>query len=276
MEIHGHRGCRGLMPENTLPAFIRAIDEGVDVLELDVVISQDHKVVVSHEPFFHPDFCITPSGKRVKESRKGNLYQINYRQIKKYDVGSAVHPKFPEQKKVPSYKPLLKDVIAECERYAKVKGLKPLRYNIEIKSLPELYETFQPGVEEFSDLVHYDIFSQLQAERVILQSFDFNVLQHWKKRIDRGLFSKASLSLLVEPFDDNEIEPVLGKLGFVPDVWSPYFLQLNQEKIASLHVKGIKVIPWTVNEPEAMKKMSDLKCDGLITDYPDRAIHLFK
>lgn len=276
MEIHGHRGCRGLMPENTIPAFKRAIDEGVEVLELDVVISQDHKVVVSHDPFFHPDFCFAPSGKSVTESRKGNLFQINYRQIKRYDTGIGGNAKFPEQQKLATYKPLLKDMIFESEQYAKKQGKKPLSYNIEIKSLPDLYHTFQPSVEVFSDLVHYEIFSQLPAERVILQSFDFNVLKYWKMKIDKGLYRKARISVLIEPFDDNDIEPVLKKLGFIPDVWSPYFLHLNQEKIASLHSKGIKVIPWTVNEPESMKQMADINCDGLITDYPDRAIRLFK
>lgn len=276
MEIHGHRGCRGLMPENTIPAFLRAIDEGVDVLELDVVISQDHKVVVSHDPFFHPDFSLSPSGKVITEDRKGNLYQINYRQIKKYDVGANGNPKFPEQKALSTCKPLLKDMITECEAYAKKKGIKPLRYNIEIKSLPELYQTFQPGYKEFSDLVHFDIFSQLTPDRVILQSFDFNVLKHWRKKIDQGLYSKASLSVLIEPFDDNGVESVIDRLGFKPEVWSPYFLHLNQEKIASLHKNGIKVIPWTVNDSEVMKQMSDLKCDGLITDFPDRAVRLLK
>jgi glycerophosphoryl diester phosphodiesterase len=270
-DIQGHRGARGLMPENTIPAFIRAIDEGVHTLELDVVISKDYKVVVSHDPFFNPDISTGPSGLPVYESNKGNLFLINYKQIKKYDVGLRGNPKFPDQEKIQVHKPLLSQMIKATEEYARSKGVPPLNYNIELKSLEEEYNLSQPEVDIFSDLVHNVIFKLLPPERVTIQSFDFNILKHWRKKIDQGIYQEASLSALIEPFDNNEIEFNIDKLGFRPDVWSPYYLQLTLDRVALLHKMGIKVIPWTVNKLEDMKKIKEMGCDGLITDYPNLA-----
>jgi glycerophosphoryl diester phosphodiesterase len=270
-DIQGHRGARGLMPENTIPAFIRAIDEGVHTLELDVVISKDYKVVVSHDPFFNPDISTGPSGLPVDESNKGNLFLINYKQIKKYDVGLRGNPKFPDQEKIQVHKPLLSQMIKATEEYARSKGVPPLNYNIELKSLEEEYNLSQPEVDIFSDLVHNVIFKLLPPERVTIQSFDFNILKHWRKKIDQGIYQEASLSALIEPFDNNEIEFNIDKLGFRPDVWSPYYLQLTLDRVALLHKMGIKVIPWTVNKLEDMKKIKEMGCDGLITDYPNLA-----
>lgn len=270
-EIQGHRGSRGLMPENTIPAFLRAIDEGVNTLELDVVISKDKKVVVSHDPFFNPDISTGPDGTPLTKETQNNLYQLNYKEIKAFDVGLRGNPNFPEQEKMAVHKPLLRTMIKKAEKYAKKKGVPPLNYNIEIKSLPEEYNVSQPEVDEFSDLVHDVIFELIPAERVTLQSFDFNVLKYWFTRIQAGEYEKLALSALIEPHDDNDIDLNLNKLGFKPDVWSPYFLHLDKEKVKKLHQLGIKVIPWTVNETEDMKSVKAMGCDGLITDYPNRA-----
>lgn len=273
-EIQGHRGSRGLMPENTIPAFKRAIDEGVHTLELDVVISKDHKVVVSHDPFFNPDISTGPGGQAITESTQGNLFLINYKQIKKYDVGLRGNPNFLEQEKIKVSKPLLSQMLKEVEAYAKKKGVAPLLYNIELKSLEEEYNISQPAVDIFSDLAHNVIFKILPAERVTIQSFDFNILQHWRKKIDQGIYFEANLSALIEPMDNNDVDFNIEKLGFRPDIWSPYFLQLDEKRVAELHKMGIKVIPWTVNEVKDMKAVKEMGCDGLITDYPNRAKEL--
>ncbi|KPM50183.1 glycerophosphodiester phosphodiesterase family protein [Jiulongibacter sediminis] len=273
-EIQGHRGSRGLMPENTIPAFIRAIDEGVQTLELDVVISKDKKVVVSHDPFFNPEISTGPDGIPLTEETQNNLYQLTYKEIKQFDVGLRGNPNFPEQQKMAVHKPLLKKMIKKAEKYAKKKGVAPLNYNIELKSLPEEYNKSQPEVDEFSDLVHDVIFQLIPSERVTIQSFDFNVLRYWFSRIQAGEYEKPALSALIEPYDDNDIDLNLNKLGFKPDVWSPYFLHLNEEKVEKLHQLGIKVIPWTVNKIKDMKSVKAIGCDGLITDYPNRARNL--
>ena len=269
-DLEGHRGCRGLMPENTLPAFLKALDLGVTTLELDVVISQDEQVVVSHEPYFNADITLKPDGKQVdkKEQKQLNLYRMPYAEIKRYDVGSIGNPNYPEQQKLKTHKPLLSEVIREVEAYRKKKGIALFSYNIEIKSVPSEYNTYQPEPGPFSDLVHAQIMEQLLPERVIIQSFDFAVLRHWKTQMDAGKYQKVRLAALVENL--GSIEKQIEKLGFLPDIYSPYFQLLSAEKIAKLQEKGIKVVPWTVNKADDMKQLIGWGVDGLITDYPNR------
>src|SRR5215510_6152780 len=120
-DIEGHRGCRGLMPENSIPAFLKALELGVDTLELDVVVSRDGQLVVSHEPFFSADFTLDPDGKRIPREKQTeyNLFRMDYAEIKKYDVGSIGNPRFADQVKVKTYKPLLSEVFIETRKYAR-------------------------------------------------------------------------------------------------------------------------------------------------------------
>lgn len=270
-DIEGHRGCRGLMPENTIEAFIKALDLGVNTLELDVCISKDKKVVVSHEPYFHANYCSHPDGKPVKKSEEKslNLHLMTYDEIKRYDTGKRGNAEFPEQQKIPTYKPLLSEVFIACEAYIKKKGLKSVRYNIEIKSEEKEYGVSQPAtVAEFTELVYQEITKYIKPNRIILQSFDFNVLKHWKQQTNAGRYQKVTLSALVTMKGP---EKTVEELGFQPDVFSSYFKFLTENKVKFCHEKGIKVVPWTVNEIDDMKKIKAIGSDGLITDYPDRA-----
>jgi glycerophosphoryl diester phosphodiesterase len=272
-DFEGHRGCRGLMPENTIPAFKKALDLGVTTLELDVCISKDHQVVVSHEPYMNSLFCSKPDGSPVTkaEEKSLNLYTMTYDEIKKYDSGIRGNVLYPEQQKLATFKPLLKDMISVCEAYIKEHKLKPVKYNIEIKSEEQEYGISQPKtVEEFSDLVYKEIMKQLPPERVILQSFDFNILKYWNLQFQNKKYKKVILSALVER---EGIEPSFQKLGFLPDIFSPYYKQLTTGKVKMCHDKGVKVVPWTVNDVEAMKEMKAIGVDGIISDYPDRFVH---
>ncbi len=105
----GHRGCRGLMPENTIPAMLKAIDLGVTTLEMDVVITKDKKVILSHEPFFGNEITTRPDGSYIKftEEQHYNIYQMNYDEVIKYDVGMKPHPRFPQQQKNESGKTII-------------------------------------------------------------------------------------------------------------------------------------------------------------------------
>ena len=154
-DLQGHRGCRGLMPENTVPAFLKALDLGVTTLEMDVVISKDGQVVVSHDPYFNAAFSIAPDGKQVDKKEQKNLvlYQMNYADIKQYDVGSNGNPAYPEQQKLKAYKPLLSEVIEQAEAYRKARNLPSFSYNIEIKSEASEYSKSQPEPAIFCDLV---------------------------------------------------------------------------------------------------------------------------
>src|SRR5918993_1857381 len=120
----GHRGARGLMPENTIPSMLKAIDLDVTTLEMDLAISMDKKVVVSHDPIFNHIITTTPDGKMLTESEASQLvlYRMDYDEIKKYDVGLRPHPLFPKQEKLDVHKPLLSDLIDVSEAYANKKG----------------------------------------------------------------------------------------------------------------------------------------------------------
>lgn len=270
-DIEGHRGSRGLMPENTIPAFKKALDLGVTTLEMDVCISKDLQVVVSHEPYMNALYVSKPDGSPItkEEESNFNLFKMTYSEIKQFDTGKRGNERFPEQQKMAVHKPLLSETIQACEAYIKEKGLKPVRYNIEIKSEESEYGISQPKtVEVFSDLVYQVIIHNLSADRVILQSFDFNVLKHWHSQILSKQYQNIELSALVEKLD---AQATFSALGFLPSYYSPYFKILTKEEVQFCHEKQVKVVPWTINTVEEMKQTKALGVDGLISDYPNRA-----
>ncbi|MBP6385835.1 MAG: glycerophosphodiester phosphodiesterase [Pseudarcicella sp.] len=264
--IQGHRGARGLMPENTLPAFLKALELGVDVLELDVCISKDNKVVVSHEPYFNADFSVKPNGKKIShdEEKEYNLYKINYEEIQKFDVGINGNQHFPSQQKISCYKPLLSEVLDLSEKINPA-----IVYNIEIKSNKKLYGITQPNtIETFCNLVYNEI-QHLLPEKIIIQSFDFNILKFWHQQILKKSFHRCSLAALVER---KSLENTLTELKFKPDVFSPNYKNLTEKTTFDCKSNNIKIIPWTVNEIEDIIKLKKWGVDGLISDYPDRVI----
>ena len=179
LEVHGHRGCRGLRPENTLPAFIHALELGVDVLELDVVISADRQVVVSHEPWLNPLICRGPNGEPipVEDALEFNLYRMPYQQIQKCDCGRP-HPNFPNQQSTPAFKPLLRDVLAATELWAAQQlGPRLPGYSIEVKSLPDGDDAFHPAPSDFLQLVLAELEFANITSRTTLLCFDPRILR---------------------------------------------------------------------------------------------------
>ncbi|KXX70502.1 glycerophosphodiester phosphodiesterase [Flammeovirga sp. SJP92] len=265
LDVQGHRGCRGIYPENTIEAFTKALEIGVTTLELDVVITKDKKVVVSHEPFFSHEITISPDGEKITKENEHdhNIYKMNYDEVKKYDVGTRVHPRFPLQKKMKTHKPLLSDMILKSEDYAQSKGIKKPLYNIEIKRHPKYDNQFHPPVKEFVGLV-LTVISQFDIkERVCIQSFDIESLQE-VHRVAPDMITV----LLVE--NKKSFEENLQLLGFEPQIYSPYFEYVKADLVKKCHDKGIQLIPWTVNEEEDMLEMIQLNVDGIITDFPKR------
>ncbi|MDW7694709.1 glycerophosphodiester phosphodiesterase family protein [Flammeovirgaceae bacterium SG7u.111] len=264
-DLQGHRGARGLLPENSIPAFLKAVEIGVTTLELDVVVSKDGKVVVSHEPWFNSSICLDPDGEKIEEDRdRYNIYDRTYDQIRQFDCGSLGNPRFPQQEKMSVYKPLLSEVIAEVEKASKASG-KELMYNIEIKSSVEGDYKFHPSPETFSDFVYRTISDVLPAERFCIQSFDFRILKYWHQK-----YPEYTLAALVG--NEESWEQNVEALGFTPAIYSPHFKLITQENVNQLHEEGIQVVPWTVNEKSDMLQLLEWGVDGLITDYPDRAI----
>lgn len=262
----GHRGARGLMPENTIPAMRKAIDLGVTTLEMDAVISKDKQVVVSHDPYFNHDITTTPDGKHLSKSEGSALllYQMAYEDIKKYDVGLKPHPGFPRQEKLAVHKPLLSELIRASEAYAKEKGVAPLWYNIETKSKPSGDGTKHPAPEEFVDLLVAVIQQEGIAARTVVQSFDPRTL-----KVVHRKYPHLKTSLLIEATEKTTLEEQLADLGFVPDVYSPNYALVTPGLVQACHAKGMKVVPWTLNTKELIEKARAAGVDGIITDYPD-------
>jgi glycerophosphoryl diester phosphodiesterase len=265
IEIHGHRGARGYFPENTLTAFLEAVKIGVDFLEMDVVVSKDNKIVVSHEAWMNPGFCLTPEGKEIEENSREryNLFKMDHSEIIRYDCGRKTNKDFPLQKPVSEYKPLLSKVVTAVDAYTKNNHLPSVNYNIEIKSEPGYDGIFNPAPAEFVDLVYEEIKKLNILNRVILQSFDTRILRELKKK-DASLI----LSLLVE--NTNDLQWNLNELGFMPDIYAPEFVLIDEQMVKTLTSKNIKLITWTVNEVPDIKKMIELGVEGIISDYPDR------
>ena len=262
----GHRGARGLMPENTIPAMKKALDLGVTTLEMDAVISKDRKVVVSHDPFFSWEISTRPDGSTFNagEEKQYNIYQMDYLEIRKWDVGLKPVLRFPRQQKIPAYKPLLEELIDSTESYAREKHLPPPHYNIETKSDPKLDGTFQPGPEEFTDMLMEVVNRKKIGSRTIIQSFDERTLQVMHKK-----YPAIRTAYLVEASEKNTMEQNLAKLGFTPSIYSPEHTLVTGEMIRYCHERGIKVIPWTVNQKARIDELKAIGIDGIITDYPD-------
>lgn len=264
-DLQGHRGARGLRPENTISAFIEGVNQGVRTIELDVVISKDSQVVVSHEPFFNHSICLDSSGKAIAEAdeKKWNIFEMTVADIRKFDCGSIGNPRFPEQKKRKDKKPTLTEAIQAVEAYAKNRGIRSLYYNIETKSRPEWDNKYHPTPEVFVKLLYNTLGKLNVLHRTFIQSFDVRTLQAFRK-----LNPQTKLVLLVENKDGFDAN--LQKLGFDPAVYSPYYKLVTPELIAKAHAKKIQVIPWTVNKVDEAEKLKKMGIDGIITDYPGK------
>ena len=267
MLLIGHRGCRGLLPENTIASFKEAIKLGVHAVELDIVITGDNKVVVSHEPFMSQIYCLKPDGSQLTsdEDQKYNLFQMSYEEIKQFDCGFKKHPRFPNQKDQKAYKPLLKEVIETCENFAKKNSHQPISYVIEIKSNPKYYNVFYPEPYEYVKLVLETISAYDFKKRIVLKSFDVAVLNEIKKQ---GPEIKVSLLVNREEVISDKLE----RLNFTPEILGPYYELLNKEEVIKYQDLGLLIYTWTVNEMTDIERIQSYGVDGIITDFPNRLI----
>lgn len=263
----GHRGTRGLMPENTIPAMEKGIELGANVVELDVYTTKDGKVIVSHDPYFNVDHSFTADGKELtKEEAKNYVFHhMNYEDIRKFDVGSKYYGAFPQQKKMVAHIPLLGDLIDSVEHYISVNNLPKVLYNIELKNSLKYDNVYNAPPQELVDAVLEVVKSKnLSINRYYIQSFDMRPLQYIKKK-----YPKIIIGFLTDDkkstFDEN-----IEKLGFLPHVYSPQYSLVTADLITKAHAKNVRVVPWTVNTTEEVKRLIDLGVDGIITDYPAR------
>jgi len=266
-DLQGHRGCRGLMPENTIPAMIKALELGVTTLEMDVVFTADGVAILSHEPFFNHEITTRPNGEMITEEteRSFNIYRMRFEETKRYDVGLKAHPRFPEQQKMAVTKPSLEEVISAVKNWCATAG-KPLPYfNIETKTTASSDNEFHPEPEKFVDSLMAIIDKNALNEKVIIQSFDFRTLQHLHEH-----YPAVATAALIEDFDFLPMDKQLEKLGFKPNFYSPAWQLVTDTMVNKLHKDTIRIIPWTVNDSATAARMHALGVDGMITDYPDR------
>lgn len=265
-DAQGHRGCRGLMPENTIPAMLHAIDLGVHTIEMDVVITSDGKVMVSHDPFMHADISTRPDGTYLQagETRKYLIFQMTAAAVQAWDVGLKPNPKFPRQLRLKAVKPLLADLIDSVESYIKATGKPRVRYNIETKSNPATDNIHHPDPERFVQLLMEVIQAKGIARYVTIQSFDKRTLQ-----VLHRTHPRVRTSLLVDAGNRSAPPALVADLGFKPSTISPAFQLITPEYVKACHRLGILVLPWTVNERETIDRLKGMGVDGIISDYPD-------
>jgi glycerophosphoryl diester phosphodiesterase len=284
-DLVGHRGTRGLVPENTLPAFATALSLGVTALELDTAITKDGVIVISHDQALNPDITRDKAGKWL-ENHGTLIKSLTFDELQQYDVG-RLNPNtkyaraFPEQKAVDGTRiPKLADLFAMVKKSKNEK----VRFNIEIKVSPiKPGETLSP---ETSAAMVVDLIRKEEMEgRASIMSFDWRTLQAVQKIAPAipTVYLSAQQRFL-DNIAENKPEGSPWTAGFqykdhgsVPKmvkaaggrIWSPYFSDLTEAKLKEAHGLGIKIVVWTVNEPVKIKKMLDLGVDGLISDRPD-------
>jgi len=248
IEIHGHRGARGNFPENTLKAFSYAVENNIDVLELDTQITKDKEIIIYHDKNINNLIC---------DGTSYPIKELTLNQIKNYDCGGKKNPDFPEQQTIDGEKiPTLKELFELLNTKYKFSNIK---LNIEIKTEPDIDSNEE--VIEFSNKLIDLINNYGLKNRVIIQSFDIRAL-YAIKNIDKSIIT----SYLIE--DGNIHEKIETSKELNVEIISPDYKLLNKEIINEIHKNNAKVIPWTVNTIEDLKIMIDYNVDGIITDYP--------
>jgi len=289
IEIQGHRGARGLLPENTIPAFERAVELGVDVLELDLGMTRDGVPVVHHDRALDPDRTRDANGAWLAPPGPF-LNAMDLAELSQFDVGRAapgspISEHFPDQAPRDGARiPTLAEVLALGRR----PGAGAVRFNIETKVTPLAPEE-TAGPEEFARAVVEVLRAEGMLDRANLQSFDWRVLREarelapdlstvcltaerrWIDNVLRGRPGPSpwTAGLDIEAFDGS-VPRMVTAAGCA--VWSPYYRDLTEETLAEARSHGLKVVVWTVNETDDMLALARLGVDGIITDYPDRAI----
>jgi glycerophosphoryl diester phosphodiesterase len=266
IDYQAHRGGRGLMPENTIPTMLAAMDNAkVQTLEMDLAITKDKQVVVSHDPILNPIITTKPNGTFIKpnEINENIIYQMEYAQLQKFDVGLKPHPGFPQQKKLAVTIPTLNDLIDSVELKGERIGRKML-YNIEIKSVEGKDNIEHPNPNEFVELVVQLINQKNIIKRTTIQSFDLRPLKVLHQK-----YPKIQTAYLVEGKATGDVKMKIELLGFTPSIYSPEYKYVTKEVVDYCHAKGMKVIPWTVNNKKDIDVLLAMGVDGLISDYPN-------
>ncbi len=286
-DLQGHRGARGLAPENTLAAFARALEIGVTTLETDLAVTKDGVIVLSHDPVLNPDIVRGPDGQWLAAAGPA-INSLTLAELKRYDVGrikpgTKYAQQFAEQTAVDGQRI---PTLAELFDLARASRRMP-RFNIETKLSPERPDE-APDPDTFARLVVEAVRGAGLTRRVTIQSFDWRTLMAARRlapeietvcltyektlqdRVDGGARRPSPWLAGLDPAAHGGSVPRLAAVVGC-GTWSPYFRELSMAAVAEARSLGLKVVPWTVNAPDDLARVIDMKVDGLITDYPDRA-----
>jgi glycerophosphoryl diester phosphodiesterase len=259
-QVHGHRGCAGLFPPNTVRAFVEAARTGCHYLEMDVVSSSDGHLLVSHEPWMDHESCLDPDGQAltVEQGRSANIFRMLLADVQRYGLLGGEEP---------HCKPTLAEVNAAVVKDCQARGAAQPGFNIELKSDPVWYGIYQPFPEAFARAVIDEVHRLDLGKQCLMQSFDPAVL-----RALHRLQPTIPLTLLVE--QQRGVQESLAQLDFTPRYYGPQYQQIDEALVAELRVRGIGLMAWTVNREYEMRRMIALGVDGLITDEPAKALAL--
>ena len=291
IDLQGHRGTRGLAPENTLAAFRTAIAIGVTTLETDLALTRDGVLVLSHEPRLYAALTRESDGRWLSEDG-APIFSLNARDLAQYDIGrlNPAHKyaaSWTEQKAMDGERIPTLQQLFDLARDARSPGGRPVRFNIETKITPTSGET-TPDAERYARAVVAEVRAAKMSERVTVQSFDWRTLREVKKlapdlqtaclTIDSSgmntVWPDASggspWHAGMRPADHGGSLPRMAQAAGC-SAWTPFWRNVTPESIAETHALNLKIIPWTVNDPAEIERLAALGVDGIITDYPDRA-----
>ncbi len=252
--VHGHRGARAVRPESTLAGFEYAIAAGADVLEMDLAVTRDNVLVVSHDPVLEPKICRGPGPSAV-------IREMTLEQLQRWDCGSLRNPDYPRQQLVPGARvPTLDEVLALAPRGG-------FGFNIETKIFRDR-PRYTPSPEEFARLLAEAIARHRLGQRVIVQSFDFRTLHAMKK-----LMPQVRLAALYER-GSRDFVSVAGEAG--ARIISPNYRLVTEQNVKAAHEAGLEVVPWTANTAGQWDRLIDAAVDAIITDDPAELIQYLK
>jgi glycerophosphoryl diester phosphodiesterase len=262
--LQGHRGTRGLMPENTIPGMIKAVQDGANVLEMDLQFTADGAVVVAHDPFINRLYSLDSQGNEIPEedARKHIIYAMNYEDVRSFDVGSKEYPSYPKQGKLSTYIPKLSALIDSVEQFTRETQLNPIFYNLEIKAGTQGDNLWHPDPKELVCKLMSVLKNANIENRYYISSFDIRQIKEL-----RASYPEVPLAFLTAD-EHIPISQHIKSIGFTPEIFSPYYKVVTRAMVLEARELGIKIVPWTVNEEEMMISLINMGVDGIITDYP--------
>lgn len=286
LDLQGHRGARGLAPENTLESFALALGLGVTTLELDIAVTRDDVLVISHDPALNPDITRAPDG-RFLQARGPLIRSLAFDELRRYDVGriepgSRYAQQFGEQRAVDGARiPRLEDLFALVRK----SGNQEVRFAIETKLRPDAPdETLGPeafaraviaairaaGVEKRSTILSFDwrTLALVQREAPEIGTVYLSAQQRWADNIRAGQPEGSAWTAAVQHKDHGSVPRMVKAAG--GRIWSSYFAELDAATLREAHGLGLQVLAWTVNEMRDIERMLDLGVDGIVSDRPDR------